>query len=114
MEGSLSILGEKGSVVIGGPAVNLIKYWKFEEDRPEDEQIIENFSHEVQNVYGHGHVPYLAGVADAILEDRPAAVGGDEGRRNVEILTALYESAASHQPVKPGAPVVHARIGERE
>ncbi|NCC50063.1 MAG: Gfo/Idh/MocA family oxidoreductase [Spartobacteria bacterium] len=114
LEGSLSILGEKGSVIIGGPAVNMIEHWKFEVEEPEDAAMGELHSHEVENVYGHGHMPYLASVIDAILEDKPAAVGGDEGRKNVEILTALYESAASGKPVHPGAPVVHARIGERE
>ncbi len=57
LEASLSILGEKGSVIIGGRAVNRILYWKFTEPRPEDETIIQRFSQDVDHVYGRGHGP---------------------------------------------------------
>jgi hypothetical protein len=72
-------------------------------------------SEEVPNVYGRGHGPYLADVANAILQERPATVEGDEGKKNVEILTALYESAASGgSAVKPGCRIVNSRLGGAE
>jgi UDP-N-acetyl-2-amino-2-deoxyglucuronate dehydrogenase len=112
LEGSLSILGEKGSVVIGGVAVNQIIYWEFSEPLPEDEVIHQEASQAVPNVYGNGHKPYLRDVAEAIMNSRPALVEGIEGRKNVEILTALYESAASDGArLSPGCPVVHSRLG---
>ena len=114
LEGSLSLLGEKGSVIVGGFAVNDIEFWKFEDERPGDESIVAEFSQEVPNVYGHGHGPYLAHTYQAILDGAPGPVGAAEGRKNIEILTALYESAArGGEPVAPGAPVTRARIGER-
>jgi len=114
LEGSLSLLGEKGSVIIGGPAVNLIKHWKFDEERPEDEEIHEAFSQDVPNIYGHGHIPYLADVSRAILDGRPGPVEAYEGRKNVSILAALYESAAQGgTPVHPGDPVKASRLGKR-
>jgi UDP-N-acetyl-2-amino-2-deoxyglucuronate dehydrogenase len=112
LEGSLSILGEKGSVVIGGVAVNQIVHWEFSEPLPEDEVIHQEASQAVPNVYGNGHLPYLRDVAEAILDNRPALVEGIEGRKNVEILTALYESAASDGArLSPGCPAVHSRLG---
>ncbi|KPK99351.1 MAG: oxidoreductase [Planctomycetes bacterium SM23_65] len=115
LEGSLSILGERGSVIIGGPAVNKVLYWGFEEPRPEDEQARQNFSQEVPDVYGHGHGAYLAHVVDAIVNDKPGLVEGPEGEKNVRILTALYESAArGGRKVRPGCRILHSKLGRRE
>jgi predicted dehydrogenase len=113
--GSLSLLGEHGTIVIGGVAVNKVEYWKFETPAAEDASAAANFSDEVPTVYGHGHMPYIAHVIDAILARRRALVEGAEGKKNIEILTALYESAATGgAAVVPGQPVRHARIGERK
>ena len=94
LEGSLSLLGEKGSVVLGGHAVNKILYWGFSDARPEDAEIHQLFSQDVPNVYGRGHTPYLASVIEAIHHKKPGMVEGLEGKKNIQILTALYESAA--------------------
>jgi len=113
LEGSLSLMGEKGSVIIGGPAVNKILYWKFSDPRPEDEQIIEEFSQDVPNVYGRGHKPYMADVISAIKSGGQALVEGLEGRKDIEILTALYESAACNgKAVAPGCRIVKSKLGK--
>lgn len=112
LEGSLSLLGEKGSVIIGGHAVNKIAYWKFVEERPEDAKIISDFSQDVSNVYGRGHTPYLGNVIEAIRTGGPGLVEALEGRKDIQILTALYESAACGGTwVQPGCPIVHSRLG---
>lgn len=112
LEGSLSLLGEKGSVIIGGHAVNKILYWKFDDHRPEDEEIQAQFSQDVPNVYGRGHTPFLADVIEAIEQRRPALMEAEEGRKVIEILTALYESAAcGGKWVRPGCPIEHSRLG---
>lgn len=114
LEGSLSILGEKGSVIIGGRAVNEILYWKFKDEQPEDARMQNTSSQEIPNVYGHGHAPYLANVIDAILHDKPALVEAPEGKKNIEILTALYESAAlGGKYVKPGCSIRQSKLGSR-
>jgi len=113
LEGSLSLMGEKGSIIIGSPAVNKILYYKFEESRPEDEKLIEKFSQDVPNVYGCGHTPYMENVVDAIQNNGQALVEGPEGRKVVEILTALYESAACNgKAVKPGCRIVKSKLGK--
>lgn len=115
LEGSLSLLGEKGSVVLGGHAVNKILYWGFNEPRPEDAEIHHQFSQEVPNVYGRGHTPYLASVIEAILRKKPGMVEGHEGLKNIQILTALYESAACGGALlRPGCPVRRSRLGEQK
>ena len=113
LEGSLSLMGENGSIIIGGPAVNKILYWKFSEPRPEDEQIIEEFSQDVPNVYGRGHKPYMADVISAIKTGGHALVEGPEGRKDIEILSALYESAACNgKAVAPGCRIVKSKLGK--
>lgn len=112
MEASISILGEKGSAIIAGKAVNQIVHWKFDRMLPEDADIVQRCSSEIPDVYGHGHEPYLRDVANAILGKRPAMVEGAEGLRNVRILTALYESAAcGGDRKKPGCRIVKSRLG---
>ncbi len=115
LDASLSILGEHGTVILGGNAVNRIAHWQFDVETEEDDRIRAQASQEVPNVYGHGHVDYLADVVRSILTGRPGQVEGDEGRKYVRILTAMYESAArGGVPVRPGARVVRARIGRPE
>jgi predicted dehydrogenase len=112
LEASLSILGEHGTVILGGNAVNRIDHWHFDAPTDEDRHVQARTSEDVPNVYGHGHVDYLASVVQSILTGRPGDVEGEEGRKNVEILTALYESAArGGEVVRPGVEVVKARIG---
>ena len=104
LEASLSILGENGSLVVEGNAVNKIKYWRFADDDTEEPLVQERHSEEVPDIYGHGHLPYLGHVIEAIIENKPALVEAAEGKKNVEILTALYESAArGGQPFSPAA-----------
>ncbi len=99
MEGSISILGEKGSVVIGGFAVNKIDHWEFTEELPEDEIIRTQFNENPPNVYGFGHKRYYEDVVHAILNNTRSLVDGLEGRKSLELITALYESMETGKEV---------------
>ena len=92
LEGSLSILGEKGTVVIGGFAVNKIQTWSFVDKLPEDEKVFEEADQDPPTVYGFGHIPYLEKVIESIINKTPALVDGLEGRRSLELISAIYES----------------------
>ncbi len=92
LEGSLSILGEKATVEIGGFAVNEMKIWNFTEELPEDKEVIHKYKENPQNVYGFGHLRYLENVIDSILNDKRALVDGLEGRKSLELISAIYES----------------------
>ena len=98
-EGSISILGEKGTVVIGGNSVNRIQTWEFSEMQPEDEKIVQEALQTPPNVYGFGHKPYLQNVVDCILKGTPAMVDGKEGRRSLELISAMYESSATGKEI---------------
>ncbi len=81
LEGSISILGEKGTVEIGGFAVNEMKIWNFEDERESDKDIMEKYSVNPPNVYGFGHQAYYENVVDCVLNKKQQLVDGFEGRR---------------------------------
>jgi UDP-N-acetyl-2-amino-2-deoxyglucuronate dehydrogenase len=99
LEGSLSILGEKGAVEIAGFAVNQIRHWRFVDELPSDKDVIENFSVNPPNVYGFGHQAYYRHVIDCLVHQRAALVDGLEGRRSLELISALYESIETGKEV---------------
>lgn len=88
LEETLSIFGEKGTVVIGGLAVNEIKTWQFEDERDYDK---EDESSEVDSVYGKGHTPLYKDFIDAINNNREPLVSGEEGKKAMEIILRAYD-----------------------
>lgn len=99
LEGSLSILGEFGSVEIGGFAVNEIKHWNFKEPLESDKEVIEKYSVNPPNVYGFGHKEYYLHVVDSIKNGTKALVDGLEGRKSLELIIAMYESIETGKEV---------------
>ncbi len=99
LEGSISVLGEKGSVEIGGFAVNEMKTWSFSTKKSEDDEVIEKYSVNPPNVYGFGHKAYYDHVIDSILNNRKQLVDGLEGRKSLELISAIYESIETGREV---------------
>ena len=99
LEGSISILGETGTVEIGGFAVNEMKHWNFSETLPGDEDVLEKFSVNPPNVYGFGHQAYYEHVVDCINHRTQALVDGLQGRKSLELINAIYESIETGKEV---------------
>jgi len=100
LEGSISILGERGTVEIGGFAVNEMKTWNFVDQGPEDEAILRECRETPPDVYGFGHKHYLNNVVDSIHNGGRALVDGLEGYKSLYLLSAIYESIATNQEVR--------------
>jgi UDP-N-acetyl-2-amino-2-deoxyglucuronate dehydrogenase len=98
LEGSITILGEKGSVRIGGVAVNKIEHWEFEEP-DEDDSSIADASYETTSVYGFGHPLYYENVIQTLQGKAAPATDGREGLRSLELLIAIYQSARDNQRI---------------
>jgi predicted dehydrogenase len=113
LEGSLSLLGEKGAVEIGGFAVNELKHWKFEEPEPADEEVLKKYSVNPPNVYGFGHLAFYEHVVDCIRNDRPQLIDGLEGRKSLELISAIYESIETGREVRLRFTPQRARLGLR-
>ena len=98
LEGSLSIMGATGSVEIGGFAVNEIKYWNFK-DKLEVDKNIDKFSVNPPTIYGFGHKEYYDDVIKSLKNNTKALVDGLEGRKSLELITAIYESIETRKEV---------------
>ena len=112
LEGSISLLGERGSVEIGGFAVNKLKVWNFVEPVAGDETVMETHSVNPPNVYGFGHQAYYDHVVDVISNDRPMLVDGQAGRRSLELINAIYESVETGRQVLVGSSTHVSRLGQ--
>lgn len=99
LEGSLSLLGERGSVVIGGFAVNQLETWNFAPVLPEDATVIEQFSVNPPDVYGFGHRSYYEHVVKCLETGGQQLVDGLEGRRSLELIMAIYESIETQKEI---------------
>ena len=92
LEGSITILGEKGSVRIGGVAVNEIKHWEFDTPHAMDKDIAEA-SYQTTSVYGFGHPLYYDNVINTLRGEAQPETDGREGLKSLELLIAMYMSA---------------------
>jgi UDP-N-acetyl-2-amino-2-deoxyglucuronate dehydrogenase len=92
LEGSITILGEKGTVRVGGLAVNEIQHWEFSEKLPEDADIAKA-NYQTTSVYGFGHPMYYDNVIKTLCGEAEAETDGREGLKSLEMLIALYMSA---------------------
>ena len=92
LEGSITILGEKGTVRIGGVAVNEIQRWEFAEPDADDEKV-QNASYETTSVYGFGHPLYYDNVLKVMRGEAAPETDGREGLKSLETLIATYLSA---------------------
>ncbi|MGH8529909.1 MAG: Gfo/Idh/MocA family protein [Nevskiales bacterium] len=97
-EGSITIIGEKGTVRLGGVAVNEILHWEFAEPHPDDAKIKEA-SYATTSVYGHGHPLYYANVIQTLRGEAEPDTHGREGLRSLELLIAAYLSARDGRKV---------------
>jgi UDP-N-acetyl-2-amino-2-deoxyglucuronate dehydrogenase len=99
LEGSISILGEKGTVVVGGFALNKMETWNFTNPTEDDQKVIHSFNENPPNVYGYGHKAYYDHVVDCLLNNKKQLVDGLEGRKSIELLNAIYESIETGRSV---------------
>ena len=113
LEGSISILGENGTVVIGGVAVNEMQTWLFEDELKGDSDVLEEFSVNPPNVYGFGHQAYYEHVVDCVVNESANLVDGLQGRKSIELISAIYESAETGKEVFLEFQSKHCRLGQK-
>ena len=99
LEGSISILGEKGTVVIGGFFMNELVTWNFADKQPIDDVVFEQFGKNPPGL-GSNLGEYLRGVIASIQTTKAALVDGLEGRKSLELITAIYESIETNTDVQ--------------
>lgn len=100
LEETLYIFGEKGTIKAGGKSVNLIEEWQFEDKSDNAEEVKATYHENPPNVYGFGHKPLYKDVIEAILNDTQPYVTAEDGKRALELVLAIYKSAAEGKSVK--------------
>jgi UDP-N-acetyl-2-amino-2-deoxyglucuronate dehydrogenase len=98
LEGSITVMGKNGTVKIGGIAVNKVEHWEFK-DYDDDDKLIQQCDTNPTSVYGFGHEGYLRNVVDVLHGNGEPKTDGREGRKSLEIILAMYESAKNGKRV---------------
>ncbi|MFL5582185.1 MAG: Gfo/Idh/MocA family protein [Gemmatimonadaceae bacterium] len=98
LEGSITILGERGSVKIGGTAVNKVETWIFQ-DYDDDDKLVETAATNPPSVYGYGHEAYYRNVLAVLRGEASPGTDGREGRKSLELILGIYEAARSGREV---------------
>jgi len=99
---TLSIFGEKGSVVIGGLAVNKLETWRFSDavtSGDTEERVLNPGEKDPPSVYGFGHASLFADFAEAVAQGKEPLVSGTRGKKALEIILAIYKSMKEGYPV---------------
>ncbi len=100
LEESLCLFGEKGSVKAGGKSVNVIEEWNFADGLDDPGQVKKLYAENPPDIYGFGHTPLYADMIKAIQEGRQPYIDAEAGKRAVELILAIYRSAAEGRPVR--------------
>lgn len=96
LEGSISVMGSKGTIVIGGFAVNKVDVWNLEGD---DQVDFESLNENPNDVYGFGHIKFYEHVVDVIKNNKMILIDGAQGKKSVEIINAIYSSIETRKEV---------------
>jgi UDP-N-acetyl-2-amino-2-deoxyglucuronate dehydrogenase len=100
LEETLYIFGEKGTIKAGGKSVNIIEDWHFADGKDNAEEVKAKYHEAPTNVYGFGHTPLYKDMIDAINTNRQPYIDAHAGKRALELVLAIYKSAAEGRPVK--------------
>lgn len=110
LEGSISILGEKGAVEIGGFYMNELKTWNFEDSTLEDKEIFEKYG-KTPNVFAWNHTEFYKDAIHCIREGKRGLIDGLAGRKSLELINAIYESVEAGREVTLRFVPKHTRLG---
>ena len=99
LEETLYLFGENGTVKIGGTSTNNIDVWDFSDNCAEDKEN-KGLTEVTSNVYGNGHTILFADMIEAIKNNRQPYVDAYAGKNALELVLAIYQSAAQGKPVQ--------------
>lgn len=98
LEGSITILGEKGTVKVGGIALNKFEHWEFQ-DYDDDDKYVQDCNYTPPNVYGFGHTAYYQNVINVLKNRALPDTDGHSGRKSLEIILGIYQAARTGHKV---------------
>lgn len=112
MDASLTLIGEKGSVTIGGIALNEVSQWKFVDPKPEDADVQERCSVDVPNGYGYSHGPLLTDIMARVNEGNiESPINVESAADTVRLIHSIYRSAEEGYAVETSSNLRSKRLG---
>ena len=99
LEETLNVFGETGTVILGGASINKIEVWRFADNRDDEAEVIKNIGETPPNIYGFGHGILYQRFLKAVETGVPFDIPGEEGRKGLELILAMYHSSLCGQPV---------------
>lgn len=99
IEGSISILGEKGTLIIGGFAANKVEFCDFKNKK--DNIIKKNYYENPKNVYGFGHKKIYKEIVKSLQNKKNKAIQAEQSIESLKILHSLYSSIDSKKIFLP-------------
>jgi predicted dehydrogenase len=100
LEETFYLFGEKGTAKAGGKSVNIIEEWFFADNLDNPEKVKLKYHENPPTVYGFGHPALYKNVIDSIKNHTEPYVTAEDGRRALELVLAIYKSAAEGRSVK--------------
>jgi predicted dehydrogenase len=101
IEGSLALFGEKGSVKVGGTALNRKVFWKVAGELEREKNMLARELLDPPSVYGYSHREQIAEMISAVKENRLPKTNGSEARKSLQLVCAIYESVEKNREVFP-------------
>lgn len=93
LEGSVALFGERGSVKVGGTALNRKVFWKVEGELEHERELLTREQVDPPSVYGFSHKAVIADAIAAIRENSQPNTNGVAARKSLALVLAIYESA---------------------
>lgn len=113
-EVSLTVVGQNGTVEVAGSSANDLRLWKFIDPTTEDEALVSKGCKNPVDLPSYGHICYLNSIVSTLTEDKPAFVDGYEGRKSLELISAIYEAIATGKEVEIGQSYNHSLLGKQK
>tara|TARA_X000000950_G_scaffold287495_1_gene400000 strand:- start:13463 stop:14539 length:1077 start_codon:yes stop_codon:yes gene_type:complete len=112
LEGSISLIGEKGYIIIGGTAVNKITDMSLDGvSKDEIKKLIKDNSYETESVYGNGHILFYKNAFESIKNSTAPLIDGIEGRKSVELINAMYKSIENNKKIDLSSELMDTKLG---
>ncbi|MCB0743404.1 MAG: Gfo/Idh/MocA family oxidoreductase [Ignavibacteriae bacterium] len=95
LEGSIDLLGSKGSALIRGESLNYLEMRYLDGNK-----YVDVYDGNKQFIYKNGHVDYLNEVTQVILKNEKPKIDGYMAIKSIQILDALYKSIRTKQRIQ--------------
>jgi UDP-N-acetyl-2-amino-2-deoxyglucuronate dehydrogenase len=90
LEESLYIVGDKGTIKVGGQSVNLIEEWRVESETELIEDIQQKYSEYPESIYGFGHKLLYKDIIESIELNREPLVSLEGAYKAIDLILEIY------------------------